>query len=153
MFPKRIIWQLYPSYLLITILSLLAVTWYATSALRTLYMDALAQDLETRARVIERRLLQNDRTLTIASCDPICQSMRDILKCRITIILPDGQVIGESDKNPEDMENHRNRPEIMQALQGVVGREIRHSDTVNQYMMYIAVPVRNPRTGERAVIR
>ena len=31
---KKLIWQLYPSYLLITIISVVAVTWYASDQVR-----------------------------------------------------------------------------------------------------------------------
>ena len=37
---KRLIWQLFPSYLLVTLLSLVALTWYATASWRQFYLDA-----------------------------------------------------------------------------------------------------------------
>ena len=37
---KRLIWQLFPSYLLITLISLLAVTWYASRSWRQFYPGA-----------------------------------------------------------------------------------------------------------------
>ena len=45
---KKLIWQLFPSYLLITLLSVLAVSWYASSALRHFFLEQTATDLETR---------------------------------------------------------------------------------------------------------
>lgn len=153
MFQKRLIWQLYPSYILISILSLAAVTWYSTRALRILYLDTLAEDLQTRARVIENRILQDCLPLTVESVDPLCKSMGKVMKCRITVILPSGAVIGESDNDPVTMERHDARPEIQQALQGKTGRDVHYSHTLYTNMMYLAIPVKGETNDIKAVVR
>ena len=60
---------------------------------------------------------------------------------RLTVILPDGRVLGDTSEDPQRMENHADRPEIAAALRGVVGMSTRFSHTVQQKMMYVAVPV------------
>ena len=45
---RRLIWRLFPSYLLITLLSLLAVSWFASTYLRNFYLDQTAVDLALR---------------------------------------------------------------------------------------------------------
>jgi len=65
---------------------------------------------------------------------------------RVTIISPDGTVIGESDKSAEQLsqiENHLHRPEVQAALQSGFGSSMRHSATVGVDLMYVAVPVTN----------
>ncbi len=153
MFQKRLIWQLYPSYLLITILSLAAVTWYSSSAMRSLYLETLKEYLVIRARVIEERIQRDQIPMTVDSIDPICKSMGEVLDCRITVVLPTGQVIGESDEDPTKMENHRERPEIKEAFQDRIGNETRYSHTVQQNMIYIAVPYKGEHGEVDAVIR
>lgn len=69
------------------------------------------------------------------------------LEVRITLIGPAGQVLGESDSDPEDMDNHGERPEISQARQGPFGLSIRFSTTVQQEMMYVALGVREEPGG------
>ena len=59
---------------------------------------------------------------------------------RITIIDIEGNVIADSDKDIETMENHKTRPEIQQALKYGFGKSVRYSSTLNMQMMYIAVP-------------
>ena len=54
---RRLIWRLFPSYLLITLLSLLAVSWFASNYLRNFYLDQTAVDLRTRAVLIERLII------------------------------------------------------------------------------------------------
>ena len=62
---------------------------------------------------------------------------------RITIIAADGLVLADSHHNIEEMDNHRSRPEVVQAIRsGISGSEIRYSDTIGEEMLYYAVPVR-----------
>ena len=51
---KRLLWQLYPSYLLIALATLAGLAWYASSALRTFYLNRTEDDLLARARLIEK---------------------------------------------------------------------------------------------------
>ncbi|WP_141500311.1 two-component system histidine kinase PnpS [Paenibacillus luteus] len=60
---------------------------------------------------------------------------------RVTFIRNDGAVLGDSDGNPQDMDNHLDRIEIKEALNTGTGRAIRASDTIKQNMMYVAIPV------------
>ncbi|WP_139995345.1 two-component system histidine kinase PnpS [Paenibacillus paridis] len=60
---------------------------------------------------------------------------------RVTFIRNDGAVLGDSDGNPQDMDNHLDRIEIKEALDSGTGRAIRASDTIKQNMMYVAIPV------------
>jgi two-component system phosphate regulon sensor histidine kinase PhoR len=71
------------------------------------------------------------------------QTYSDILNLRTTIVLVDGQVIAESDFEISQMENHADRPEIIQALAGEVGIETRFSNTLGTEMLYVAVPIQN----------
>ena len=62
---------------------------------------------------------------------------------RITVILPDGKVLADSEKEPRDMENHLYRPEIQAALQGEQGVSIRRSPTLGRDMIYMSFPLRS----------
>ena len=55
---KRIFWQLFPSYLLITFTALLAVGGYASNSLREFYYDRTAEDLKARTRLIESQVVR-----------------------------------------------------------------------------------------------
>jgi len=58
---------------------------------------------------------------------------------RITIVDPKGVALSDSQHDPETMENHANRPEIMAAYLHGVGTSSRHSTTVNQDLCYVAL--------------
>ena len=54
---KKLVWQIFPSYLLITLLSLFAVSWYASKSLQQFYLDQTAKDLYTRAQLLEKLVI------------------------------------------------------------------------------------------------
>jgi two-component system phosphate regulon sensor histidine kinase PhoR len=60
---------------------------------------------------------------------------------RITLIRPDGTVIGETDEYPNRLDNHLNRPEVQGALAGHVSPIERFSDTEGLRYIYVALPV------------
>jgi two-component system phosphate regulon sensor histidine kinase PhoR len=138
---RRLLYTIFPSYLLITLVSLLAVSWYALSFTRQFYLERTQLDLESSGRLLERQVLRSMSPLDAAAVNAICKDAGAGTVVRVTVILPDGRVIGDSDENPAHMENHRNRAEIRAAYQGRVGMSVRHSDTLEQMLMYVALPL------------
>ena len=62
--------------------------------------------------------------------------------CRITLIARDGRVVADSRADASTLENHHDRPEVLEALDGRPGRDIRHSHTLGVDLQYVAVPAR-----------
>ena len=62
-------------------------------------------------------------------------------EARITLINPAGIVLADSEHDPETMENHARRPEIVAAYGGQIGKSIRRSATLGLDMCYLAVPL------------
>jgi len=149
---KRLIWQIFPSFLLITLFSLLAVSWYASSSMRHFFLDQTAVDLSVRAVLLEKQISAHLSPIDPPAVDSICKSMGIKSSTRYTVILPSGKVIGDSRETPHLMDNHANRPEISRALDGEVGQAIRYSNTLLQSMMYVARPILE-NGNIRAVIR
>jgi two-component system phosphate regulon sensor histidine kinase PhoR len=149
---KRLLWQLFPSYLLITLVSLLAVSWYASDAMRHFFLDQTATDLKARAALLDKEIKGLLSPLRNEAIDAICKEAGRLSATRITVILPDGTVIGDSRETPRLMDNHASRPEIIKALAGKTGRSLRFSNTLMQDMLYVAVPLREGR-GIVAVLR
>jgi two-component system phosphate regulon sensor histidine kinase PhoR len=143
---KRLIWQLFPSYLLITVLSVLAVSWYASSSLRHFFIDQTAADLRIRAVLVEKQITAYLTPLDAAAVDAVCKEIGKNSATRMTVILPDGQVVGDSRETPRKMDNHAERPEIATALKGRTGMSRRYSKTLKQKMMYVAIPLQQGNT-------
>jgi two-component system phosphate regulon sensor histidine kinase PhoR len=67
------------------------------------------------------------------------------LPTRLTVIAADGRVLGDSLSDPSGMENHKtpDRPEVLEALNGRTGVDVRRSETLAVEYRYVAVPVRH----------
>ncbi len=74
--------------------------------------------------------------------NPLARYYADLFNARITFISLQGVVLGESDFDFNLMENHLNRPEVIQALAGLESTQVRFSQTLQQTMMYGAIPIR-----------
>jgi two-component system phosphate regulon sensor histidine kinase PhoR len=138
---KRLWWRLFISYLWVPVVMLLLMGWYGTDVVSDLYENQLNSDLEARARLCAKpieELLTQGRTDDV---DALCKELGRSSHTRITVVLPSGQVIGDSDETPRDMDNHGRRVEILQALGGEVGRSRRHSATEQEDRIYVAVPL------------
>ncbi len=145
---KRLLAQLYPYHLLILVLSLAAVTWYASHVAQRLYLRSTEESLFARARLAELQVTAAGRTGAGAMdapggfVDSLCKALGGSSHTRFTIVLPSGKVLGDSHADPRGMASHIDRPEIARALAGDVGRSVRFSDTERTRIMYVAVPMR-----------
>ena len=135
--------HLFPSYLLITLISLIAVAWFASSSIRQFYFEQRALDLLARAHLLENQISQFYGSLEPRVIDALCKEIGVISATRITVILPSGRVIGDSNEDPAVMDNHASRPEIVTALEDGVGQSIRYSLTLQKRMMYVAIPLKS----------
>jgi two-component system phosphate regulon sensor histidine kinase PhoR len=141
MLKKSLLWQFYPAYLLITVAALFIITVYLSRLLPEFYYDQVANDLRARACLIEEQILPSLDANDFQALDDMAKNLGKRSSTRITIILPDGRVVADSDENPANMENHGNRPEFIEALRRGMGRSLRFSHTLDKGMMYLALPI------------
>ncbi len=149
---KRLIWVLYPSYLLIILLSILTVTWYASVSSRNFFLSQTGKDLEVRAEFFYNRIKGLLVSQDLKEIDKLCKQVGEATATRITVILPTGDVAGDTESDPEKMDNHRDRPEFIGAVKNKKGISTRHSLTLDKNLMYVGM--RAPKEGSlEAVVR
>ncbi|MBN1457300.1 MAG: PAS domain S-box protein [Sedimentisphaerales bacterium] len=141
MVKKRLLWQIYPSFLLIIVISVVGVAWYGSQSLRKFHLDQIAADLKSRAHLIEKQISVNLEDHNFKEIDIFCKQAAAASSTRITVILPNGEVIADSDEIPVRMKNHADRPEFQDALNQGSGNSIRFSETLGKRMMYLAIPI------------
>ncbi len=78
----------------------------------------MASELLTRANVSASELEGISPGKEAERTDGRCREFGRLTQTRVTVILPDGAVIGDSDQRPAGMEAHGNRPEVAEALNG-----------------------------------
>ena len=142
MFKRSLLWQLYPVYLLIIVIALFTITWYLSWLLPDFYHNQVAEGLQARANLIKDQFLEKLRVEDFKGMEALCKKLGASSSTRITIILPNGKVAADSEENPADMENHSNRPEFKDAFEEGIGTSVRFSHTLDQNMMYLAVPIK-----------
>ena len=143
MLRKRLIWQLYPSFLAITLLALVVATAYCSYTLHGFYLEQVERELHLAADVAASQI-----ALTLASSGPVevdvlCKKLGQSGdgQMRLTVIAASGKVLGDSEDNPAEMDDHSNRVEIVNALREGYGQSLRSSPTLGKNMMYVAVPI------------
>ncbi|MCW8863524.1 MAG: cell wall metabolism sensor histidine kinase WalK [Colwellia sp.] len=138
---KTLFWKLYPSFLIISFISLLAIVMIALWSFKSFYYQERAVDLEIRAKILTpefSRLIQSGNYQEVQKQS---QQLGDDSSTRITIVLPSGKIIGDNKKDPATMDNHKSRPEIEQATRYGKGLSIRYGHTLAIDSMYFAMPI------------
>lgn len=128
-------------FLVVTLTAVLLATWYALTVMHEFHLRETAESLEVQARLIARYLERPFVSADAARTDAACKELGRLMHTRITVILPSGKVLADSDEDPAAMDNHGDRPEVVEALAGRVGRAQRYSHTLRSDWFYVAVPV------------
>jgi two-component system, OmpR family, phosphate regulon sensor histidine kinase PhoR len=127
---------------------------YLERQLRGWLIDRIELELLGQAR-LARDLIETAASLGDARvADVLADRMGHSTGLRITIVDGGGAVLGDSSLSmPEiaQVENHRARPEIRQALAEGQGAATRYSMSVHTDMLYMAVPFQRPEM--RGVVR
>ena len=138
---KRLLWQLYPTYLFITLAALIAVGWYSIESLAEFYYERTRADLKARARLVTGQVQAQFIAGHFEDAETLTRNLGSQGFMRVTLMRPSGVVLGDSHEDPARMDNHASRPEMREALAGRTGDSIRYSNTLKKNMLYIAVPV------------
>lgn len=130
-----------PFVLLVAIVLLLLGTFLGSRA-RDIYIDRLSGELHNQASVIANSVdRETSSGSDSASLRLLIQDLSDRTGSRITLISPDGTVLADSNSDFATMENHANRPEVINALADGLGESERSSQTLQQDFLYVAVRV------------
>ena len=106
------------------------------------FQKHIINELQNQASLLVEVVDEVDTIGDLNEADSLADRLGSASNSRITLILSDGRVIGDSDvdtQNINDMDNHINRPEVQEAFLKGRGWSIRYSDTVKQQQMYFAI--------------
>ncbi|MBN1697092.1 MAG: HAMP domain-containing protein [Spirochaetales bacterium] len=143
---RRLFRQVYRYFIYVIIITIGIITLYATTTFRDFFFRQTALELKRNTYLIENQILDSLFPFTEDSprkAEELCKTVGERGDFRLTIILKNGTVIGDTAQNADAMENHADRPEIRAALDGGIGTHIRYSNTLQQEMMYVAIPLIN----------
>jgi two-component system phosphate regulon sensor histidine kinase PhoR len=137
----RIRWRIAASYVALIAAVLIALGTYLVIVLRTQHLGRLETQLRRQAYLAADEAYDLLAARDAAALHVLARRLGQTLGVRVTLIAADGTVLGDSDHDPATMGNHSARPEVVTALRSEAGQSRRHSATLNQDLLYIAVPV------------
>ncbi|MBN1605910.1 MAG: PAS domain-containing protein [Polyangiaceae bacterium] len=148
--PRRrsLIWLLFAAFLAVV----LAAAWVVAGMVEHWNLDRTKVSLEADAWLFSAAAEQLLAPSRREELQRLCHEYGRRSNLRLTVILPDGTVVAESEKDPRRLVNHSDRPEFAAARAGKVGVAVRPSATLKRDMVYVTVPVTAP-DGVRAVVR
>lgn len=136
------IWRPFKYFIILNIIILAGVDVYFYRSLSNFYLAQSVTELSTRAKVFNLEIRDLSlNTANVAMLNKLAYDVGLVTDSRITVIDIYGNVLGDTLETPEAMENHLARKEIVAALKGETGRDIRISSTTRQQTLYVAEPV------------
>ena len=139
---RSIFSEIFSGYFFIIVLLSSLIFVFSFKTIRNYYIETLASHLKNLGMTIEKEVKPLMVENNFKQMDAFVKKLGKEIHTRITIIDTDGVVLADSEKHPELMENHRGRPEVKSALIGKTGRSLRFSSTVEEEMLYVALPVK-----------
>ncbi|MBN2018481.1 MAG: HAMP domain-containing protein [Candidatus Cloacimonetes bacterium] len=134
-------WKLFLTFFIIIVLTAGLIVHFASREIKNNYLQNLELTLENYAQLIQKFItsfvLEND----YQHIKSTTHDLGNELGIRCTVIRSDGTVLGDSEEDVQNMENHSNRPEVIGALRSGIGKSVRFSETLKKDMLYVAVPI------------
>ena len=121
-------------YFFVLLGSAFFIEFYVTNAIETNYVNELRQSLFIQADLLADKVSFHSPS----RADKLSAEFKKITNARITIIDPHGVVLGDSDSISRSMDNHINRPEIVDAGRKGTGWSLRRSVTQGFDLLYVA---------------
>ena len=142
-------WRIAVPYLALILLIMAGLTLYLSDWVQQTHLEELEAKLTAEAVLIGDAVGSSAAWESADDgLDGMAQHYADLLDARVTFIGAEGIVLGESHGDRKRMDNHLQRPEVQQALETGKGSSKRLSRTMGYQMMYVAIPVTEPATGE-----
>jgi two-component system phosphate regulon sensor histidine kinase PhoR len=113
--------------------SLGLIYWVAQG---TVYFDQV-RTLTTTVNVMQKSSVPDGQPLPASLVDEL-KAIARVSRTRVTIIAGSGKVLFDSEADPTTMENHNDRPEVIDARQRDIGSSSRESHTLRQHGIYLA---------------
>jgi two-component system phosphate regulon sensor histidine kinase PhoR len=139
---RSVQWRIAIPFIVLILVSMGVLGAYLVNSTRDYQLDSLRSQLKNEAILTAEASLPGFfATEKQSALDSLAKTLGKDIDTRITIIAPDGTVLGDSLEDPATMENHAARPEVKEALSTGSGESTRYSTTLGLKMIYVAVTV------------
>ena len=138
MITSRFFRRLFLPYLLLICLALAAVGIFAAKELYDSSQEHTAEAMHNQSVLLAGLIGDDPASAQRPAMTAKLKELAGQIDSRITIIAADGRVLADTESDAETMENHGQRPEVLEALRRGEGSDVRLSATVHHDLNYFA---------------
>lgn len=109
--------------------------WFIERSTQSALLEDLTVNLQRGGSLAAGSLPSDESQMQVWA-----ETMFEIGEFRTTVIRTDGVVLADSHSDPAVMENHLDRPEVMEAVGGSMGSDTRVSASTGFEQLYVAIP-------------
>lgn len=129
--------QLFLYFAIILAIFTIGIVIFEQSGEKKLRTEALEEKLDAYAEIVNAALITHENSDTQQVLDSLAQILPQNI--RLSLVDKNGNVIFDNlIKDLSSLQNHADRPEILEALKGTKGVDIRTSTSTNQIYLYYA---------------
>ena len=138
---RKLLWRLYFPYVMISFVCLAALSWYAIDLLREINRQRDFAALKAQAVMLEKFLEERFSNEQFGKIDEALRKIAAKTQARLTVVLPSGRVVADSQEELSRLGDLSGRPEIREALKGNEASVTRHDFHPDTQWSYVAVPL------------
>ena len=148
MFTSRLFWKIFAVYAVLTLISAAVLVTILSARQRDVVVELVEERLHSTAVMFKddmKHVFQEPKD------EKLQEKVRNLGKTtgiRLTLVDEAGIVWADSEEDPEMMDNHKNRDELLQARSKEYGVTQRYSSTLSKQMMYVALRIGDQKTPD-----
>ncbi len=123
------------------IIILIVLYFFLGNAAEQTQQENMETDLQSQADIAAVAIADREPTAESEELYATLEEMAETSSTRITLIDANGTVLFDSSHPASNMENHNDRPEVVDARNEAAGTDRRTSETTGTDALYVAVPV------------
>ena len=123
---RKLLWRLYFPYVITSFVCLVALSWYATDLLKEINRQRDLAALKAQAVMLEKLLEERFSKEQFGKIDDVLREIAAKTQARLTVVLPSGRVVADSQEEVSRLGDLSGRPEIREALKGKEASVTRH---------------------------
>lgn len=133
--------EIISSYVALAMVALVITIWVLTLSYSENYNETIERELRSQATLLEYFVKDKIKLEYQEEVNRLLQNLTARIPSRITIILPNGTILADSQEDARKIGSLALRPEVQKALTGQIAVEIRRSIISDAKMVFIAYPV------------
>ncbi len=139
---RPLLWTIFPTFFIITLIGVVGVGVYTTGSLRSFAFQQTSIDLQGQTHIVKdqvRGILLDSTNVSLQKLrlDSLCAAYSKLAPARLTIFSPNGDILADSYLAVEQRRNESNREEIREALATGMGEGLESGD--DELSRFIAV--------------